>query len=117
MDDPHLVQDRLGWVQMYQRTGDAGLTCRRCGIRAPRFASGIGGYLAEGEAGLHLRSRRPHRLRSSNVDGALRERILQLRRARNLGPKRIQAELLRHAGTRRSTPTIWKAQPLPLPIR
>ena len=26
---------RLGWVKLYQQTGDAGLVCRRCGISRP----------------------------------------------------------------------------------
>jgi hypothetical protein len=29
------VKMRLGWVQMYQRTQNAGLVCRRCGICRP----------------------------------------------------------------------------------
>ena len=82
-DTPHLLQARLTWVQMYQQTGNAGLTCRRCGISRPT-------------------------LRPSNVDDVLRGCILTLRRERNLGPKRIQAELLRHDQIKRSTSTIWK---------
>jgi transposase len=108
MDDPHVVQARLTWVQMYQQTGNAGLTCRRCGISRPTLRKWHRRYEAEGEPGLHARSRRPHRLRASNVDEVLRERMLHLRRERNLGPKRIQAELLRHDRLRRSTSTIWK---------
>lgn len=108
MDDPHLVQARLAWVQLYQQTGDAGLTCRRCGISRPTLRKWYRRYLADGLDGLHTRSRRPHRLRPSNIDQTLRERILTLRRERNLGPKRIQAQLLRHEGIRRSTSTIWK---------
>ncbi|MEM8558248.1 MAG: IS481 family transposase, partial [Bacteroidota bacterium] len=79
-----------------------------CGISRPTLRKWSRRYEAEGEAGLHSRSRRPKRLRPSNVDEDLRERILALRRERNLGPKRIQAELLRHDGIKRSTSTIWK---------
>ena len=35
MDTPHLLRARLQWVQLYLRTGHAGLTCRRCGISRP----------------------------------------------------------------------------------
>ena len=108
MDTPHLLQARLTWVQMYQETGNAGLTCRRCGISRPTLRKWHRRYEAEGKAGLRSRSRRPHRLRPSNINDILRERILTLRRERNLGPKRIQAELLRHDQIKRSTSTIWK---------
>ena len=108
MDATHLLQARLGWVRMYQQTGHAGLTCRRCGISRPTLRKWVERFKALGEAGLHSRSRRPRRLRPSNVDAALRERMLALRHGRNLGPKRIQSELLRHDGLKRSTSTIWK---------
>ena len=108
MDAPYLLQARLGWVRMYQQTGQAGLTCRRCGISRPTLRKWVRRFEALGEAGLDSLSRRPHRLRPSNVGEALRERVLALRRERNLGPKRIQAELLRHEGIKRSTSTIWK---------
>ena len=29
------VKMRLGWVQMYQQTQNAGQVCRRCGISRP----------------------------------------------------------------------------------
>ncbi|MBL6689247.1 MAG: IS481 family transposase, partial [Pseudomonadales bacterium] len=29
------VKARLRWVKMYEITGNAGLTCRRCGISRP----------------------------------------------------------------------------------
>lgn len=85
MDAPHLIQARLGWVRIYQQTGHAGLTCRRCGISRPTLRQWVRRFEALGEAGLHSRSRRPHRLRPSNVGDALRERVLALRR--ELGPR------------------------------
>lgn len=42
------------------------------------------------------------------VTPELEKRILTLRKARNLGPKRIHAELLREDALRLSTATIWK---------
>jgi len=29
------VRAQLGWVKLYEQTGDAGFTCRRCGISRP----------------------------------------------------------------------------------
>lgn len=29
------IKQRLAWVQLYFETGNAGLTCRRCGISRP----------------------------------------------------------------------------------
>lgn len=29
------VKQRLGWVQLYEQTQDAGFVCRRCGISRP----------------------------------------------------------------------------------
>jgi transposase-like protein len=30
-----LTKARLAWVELYAKTGDAGLVCRRCGISRP----------------------------------------------------------------------------------
>jgi transposase-like protein len=57
-DTPYLLQARLTWVQMYQETGNAGLTCRRCGISRPTLRKWHRRYEAKGEAGLLSRSRR-----------------------------------------------------------
>ena len=52
---------RLTWVRMYEQTGDAGLTCRRCGVSRPTLRKWWRRYQEEGVAGLIDRSRRPHR--------------------------------------------------------
>jgi transposase-like protein len=52
MDTPHVLQARLTWVQMYQQTGNSGLTYRRCGISRPTLRKWHRRYEAEGEAGL-----------------------------------------------------------------
>jgi transposase-like protein len=38
----------LGWVRLYLETGDAGLTCRRCGISRPTLRLWTRRYQAEG---------------------------------------------------------------------
>ena len=39
---------RLGWVKLYERTGNATLVCRRCGISAPTLHKWVRRYAAEG---------------------------------------------------------------------
>jgi transposase len=57
-----LIKARLAWVELYAKTGDAGLVCRRCGISRPTLRKWWRRYQADGEAGLVEHSRRPHRL-------------------------------------------------------
>ncbi len=57
---------------------------------------------------MHEHSRAPHKAPSPKVTELYEKLILELRRDRNLGAKRIQAELLRHHNWRVSTATIWK---------
>lgn len=122
-DSPQTLQARRTWVETYRATGDAGLTCRRCGISRPTLRKWARRFEAEGEVGLRSRSRRPHRLAPSKRTPELTERVLALRRERNLGAKRIQAELLRANGPHLSTSTIHRvladagARPLKRPKR
>jgi transposase InsO family protein len=102
------IRTRLKWVQFYQTTNDAGLVCRRCGISRPTLRKWWRRFQASGEAGLHDHSRAPHKTPSPKVTTHYEKLILEFRRERNLGAKRIQAELLRHHNWRVSTSTIWK---------
>ncbi|MBK9123500.1 MAG: helix-turn-helix domain-containing protein [Chloroflexi bacterium] len=52
-------KQRLGWVKLYLETGDAGMTCRRCGISRPTLRKWIRRFQAEREDGLRSRSHRP----------------------------------------------------------
>lgn len=99
---------RLNWVQLYSETKDAGLVCRRCGVSRPTLRKWWRRFQAGGEDGLKEHSRRPHKTPASKVTEGYEKLILQLRVERNLGAKRIQAELLRHHSWRVSTATIWK---------
>ena len=101
------VQARLQWIRMYLETQDAGVVCRRCGISYPTLRKWLRRYEAEGFEGLQSRSRRPHRFPLQKVTQAEQELILQLRR-RNLGARRIQSELIRHAHLPLSLRTIHK---------
>jgi transposase InsO family protein len=103
------ARTRLRWVELYHETGDAGLTCRRCGISRPTLRKWLRRYEAHGVEGLCRRSRRPHsspaRKRSEDVEAL----ILGLRRRRRLGARRLQHELARLHEIRLSLATIQKA--------
>ena len=88
-DSPETLKARRTWVETYRQTGHAGLTCRRCGISRPTLRKWSRRFEADGEAGLT-------------------DRVLSLRRDRNLGSKRLQAELIRLEATRLSTSTIHR---------
>ena len=64
--------------------------------------------MAKGDAGLISLSRRPRHSPGRVLDQGRIDLILALRDERKLGPKRIQAELLRHHDLRLSTATVWK---------
>ena len=42
------VRMRLGWVQLYEETQDAGYVCRRCGISRPTLRKWYRRYLENG---------------------------------------------------------------------
>lgn len=107
-DSEHDIRARRKWVEMYAATQNAALVCRRCGISAPTLRKWWRRYLAEGEAGLYSRSRRPHHSPRRKLSEEQIGWILAMRRERNLGPRRIQAELLRLHDLKLSTATIWK---------
>lgn len=108
IDSEAVLKARLRWVQMYQQTQHANLTCRRCGICKATLHKWWQRYQEQGEVGLHSQSRRPHQLRPRKVTPEQETLILQLRRTRKLGPKGLQRELLRLHQLRFSTRTIWK---------
>lgn len=94
---------RLVWVQLYEKTGDAGLVCRRCGISRPTLRKWWRRYQALGKAGLV--DLRPASCKVSIETEAL---ILNLRRTRGLGVKRLRNELIRHHDLALSLDTIHR---------
>ena len=99
---------RLIWLRMYEQTGDAGLTCRRCGISRPTLRKRWRRYQEEDVAGLMDRSRRPYRSPSRRVFTTEEDLIVSLRKNRRLGIKRLRNELRRLHDTRLSVDTIHK---------
>ncbi len=117
------VRMRLLWVELYQKLGDAGLTCRRCGISRPTLRKWVRRFETHGVDGLKALSRRPLSLPTLKVTSLEEGWILDLRKTRNLGARRIQNELVRMHDYRLSLATIHKilmsneVKPLGLPKR
>jgi len=104
----HGIQARLKWVRMYLETGDAGLTCQRCGISRPTLRKWIRRFQEAGEDGLKGHSRRPKHSPNRKVTGQHEAWILELRLQRQLGARRIQSELRRLHDLSLSLATIQK---------
>jgi len=102
------IKTRLSWVQLYEQTKDFGLVCRRCGVSRPTLRKWWRRYQAKGKAGLQEISRRPHKISPPKVTENYEKLILEFRRLRNLGARRIQAELIRHHNFKLSTKTLEK---------
>lgn len=103
-----LAKARLGWVELYAQTGDAGLVCRRCGISRPTLRKWWQRYQAAGADGLVEVSRRRGRLAAQKVFAAQEALILGLRRDRRLGIKQLRNELIRQHDLALSLDTIHR---------
>jgi transposase InsO family protein len=107
-DDKRTERQRLRWVEAYHVRRDAGAVCRRFGISRPTLRKWLRRYEAEGAAGLRARSRRPHRSPAAKVGPAEEQAILDLRRERRLGTKRLRNELRRLHALALSPATIHR---------
>jgi len=99
---------RLAWNQLYEQTGDAGLVCRRCGISRPTLRKWWRCYQAAGQAGLVEQSRAPLRRAARKIGIETEVLILDLRRTRGLGVKRLRNELIRQHDLALSLDTIHR---------
>ena len=102
------IKARLRWIKLYQKTGDAGLVCRRCGISRPTLRKWLRRYRESGIDGLHDKSKKPHRSPNKKVTEEHETLILDLRKKRKLGARRIQNELIRNHDLSFSLATIHK---------
>lgn len=100
------VQARLKWVKMYEELGNASKVCRRCGISRPTLRLWIRRYRSEGIEGLKGKSRRPHNSPGRKVFEAEEKLILEIRKSKRFGERRIQIELIRHHGLKLARTTI-----------
>ncbi len=99
---------RLGWVEQFKATNDAGFVCRRNGISRPTLRKWIRRYDALGLEGLNDQSRRPRSSPQTKVTEKMVDLILDMRKNRKLGCKRISNELLRLHEISLSPPTVQK---------
>lgn len=102
------ARTRLSWIRLYEQNKDFGLVCHRCGISRPTLRKWWRRYQADGESGLQEKSRRPQKIPPPKVTESSEKLILDFRHQRNLGARRIQAELIRHHNFKLSTKTIEK---------
>jgi transposase InsO family protein len=102
------IRMRLKWVELFEKTGNSGLTCLRCGISRPTLRKWWTRYQVKGVEGLRSQSRRPNSSPAQKVFEQEKEKILDLRSERKLGARRIQNELLRLQGTHLGLATIQK---------
>lgn len=102
------IRMRLRWIELYDKTGNAGLTCRRCGISRPTLRKWWNRYQDKGLEGLKAESRRPRSSPQQKVFIQEEKRILALRSERKLGARRIKNELYRNHATHLGLATIHK---------
>lgn len=105
--DPE-VRKRLEWINLYQATKDAGLTCRKCGISRPTLRKWLRRYQEHGLPGLASKSRRPLHSPAAKVQVEQEAWILDLRKKHKLGVRRIQHEIERQHNFHLSLATIQK---------
>jgi transposase InsO family protein len=102
------ARTRHGWIRLYEEIGNAGIVCRRCGISRPTLRKWWQRYRTEGAAGLATRSSRPHCSPGRKVFQQEEALILELRRGRRLGIKRLRNELIREHALKLALDTIHK---------
>lgn len=106
IDSEAVLRARLSWVQHYEKSKNAGLTCLRCGISRPTLRKWWKRYQENGQDGLHSQSRRRKTPPAAKVTAEHQKRIVTLRNQRKLGPKGIQNELKRLHQVDFSTATV-----------
>jgi transposase InsO family protein len=102
------VKARLKWVELYNQVEDAGYVCRRCGISRPTLRKWLKRFRESGIDGLRERNRRPHHIPNQKITEDLENTILNLRKDRKLGARRIQNELLRSYEVSLALASIYK---------
>ena len=103
-----IIRTRLGWVKLYKETSNAGLVCRRCGVSRPTLRKWVHRYNEHGIDGLADQSKKPKTSPHTKVTTKHEELILDLRKKRKLGARRIQNELKRIYNLSFSLATIHK---------
>lgn len=104
----HKEKARRNWVQMYLETQGAGLTYRRCGISGPTLRKWTRRYQSGGLEGLKSKSKCTNHFPQQKVFEEQEKWILELRKKRKLGARRMQNELKRLYNFSLSLATIQK---------
>jgi transposase InsO family protein len=99
---------RLAWIRLYEKIGNAGIVCRRCGISRPTLRKWLRRYQTGGIEALSDYSRKPKHSPSQKVFSQQESLILAMRKERQLGVRRIQNELCRLHDLSLSLATIHK---------
>ena len=102
------IKSRLNWVNLFLETNNAGYFCRRCGISRPTLRKWVNRYNKLGIDGLADQSKRPKNSPKIKLTTEIENRILDLRKKRNLGVRRIQTELIRLYDIRLSIASVHK---------
>src|SRR3990167_1475459 len=102
------IKARTNWVNLYLETKDASYVCRKCGVSRPTLRKWYRRYLQDGADGLVGKSKKPHTSPNKKINKQRTKLILDLRKQRNLGARRIQTELIRLHECSLSLATIHK---------
>lgn len=99
---------RLKWIKLYEKYGNFGLVCLKCGISRPTLRKWLKRYKEQGLEGLLDQDKTPHRSPLTKVDKRVEEILLSYREKRKLGARHIQVEMQRNDQIKLSLATIHK---------
>lgn len=102
------VQLRLNWIKLYKQLNHAGKVCEHYGISRFTLRKWYKRYELLNEEGLHDLSSKPKNFPLQKRNDIEENLIIDLRKERNLGARRIQSELKRLHNISFSTATIHK---------
>ena len=102
------IRKRLRWIELYQQIGNAGVVCLKCGISRPTLRKWLRRFDLHGFDGLQEQSRKPLSSPASKVTQEHEHIILEMRKTRKIGHRRISSELKRLHNISLSLATIHK---------
>lgn len=102
------VKQRLKWLELYQELNNVSKVCDHYGISHSTLRKWIRRYREHGEDGLIDLSSKPNNSPRLKRNLASEQLLLELRRERKLGARRLQSELKRLHNISFSLYTIHK---------
>jgi transposase-like protein len=97
---------RLAWIRLYEKIGNAGIVCRRCGISRPTLRKWLRRYQTGGIEALSDYSRKPKHSPSQKVFSQQESLILAMRKNRQLDVCKITARCYQYTAI--DDCTRWK---------